>query len=159
MGGFGLPRPATTLNRSLDWQYTDIFTEAKNTSLLLCATCVKNLDAGKDWLEDSASRERSLFPLVSAVEGHWTQKPVGTDWAEGYLRVSGLIGQSVKGKKGKPASLWFVKSHIEIKTCMAEFARNVILNTQDEVHKRLRDNSVIFLFCFSIVCLPYKCQF
>ena len=80
---------------------------------------------------------------------------MGTDWA-GYLRVSWLAGQLVKGNL---ASLRFVKSIIEIKTCMAEFGRNVIRNTEEEVHKYLRDSSVIFLFCFSIVSLPYKCQF
>lgn len=151
MGEFGLP--ATTLNRSLDWQYTDTFTEAKNTSLLLCAASVKNLDAGKDWLEDSACCQHSFFflvPLNPEICGYRRHRriPKGQwiDWS-----VS-------KRQKGKPASLWFVKSNIEIKTCMAEFGRNVILNTQEEVHKHLRDNSVVFLFCFSIIHLPHKCR-
>lgn len=42
---------------------------------------------------------------------------------------------------------------------MAECSGNVMLNTQEEVRKPLRDNSVVFLFCFGIVCLPYKYQF
>lgn len=69
---------------------------------------------------------------------------MGTDCAEGYLRVSGLTGPG-KRQKGKPASLWFAKSNIEIKTCMSDFGRNVLLNTQEELHKHLRANSVIFV--------------
>lgn len=69
---------------------------------------------------------------------------MGTECAEGYLRVSGLTGPG-KRQKGKPASLWFVKSNIEIKTYMASFGRNNLLNTQEEVHKHVKANSVIFV--------------
>lgn len=58
-----------------------------------------------------------------------------------------------KRQKGKPASLWLVKSNTEIKACTAElFGRNVTLNTQEEVHKHLRGNIAIFLFCFVLFC-------
>lgn len=64
----------------------------------------------------------SLHQLLKATEpgNLWVQAE-----QDDPCRISALTGRSVKGKL---AQLWFVKSNSEIKTCMAELGRNIVIH-------------------------------
>lgn len=52
-------------------------------------------------------------------------------------------GTYSKRQKDKATSLWFGKSNIEIKTCMAGLA---IFKTQNKAHEHFR--GILYYFCF-----------